>query len=94
MVIILNKNKKIYKTNKNLVKVINRRLYIINIFTIIIFIIIIYNLFNLTIINNDYYVKNLKYLTSNEIYGNSAPRGRIYDRNHKLIVDNKEIKVI
>ena len=94
MVINLNKNKKIYKTNKNLVKVINRRLYIINIFTIIIFIIIIYNLFNLTIINNDYYVKNLKYLTSNEIYGNSAPRGRIYDRNHKLIVDNKEIKVI
>ena len=28
------------------------------------------------------------------IEGSSAPRGRIYDRNYRLIVDNKPVKII
>ncbi|MEG0995205.1 MAG: penicillin-binding transpeptidase domain-containing protein [Bacilli bacterium] len=37
---------------------------------------------------------NLLLLTNKEVLGESAPRGRIYDRNHKLLVDNMACKVI
>ena len=51
-------------------------------------------LFNVQIIKNKYYKKQLVNLTSNIVYGSSSPRGRIYDRNGKLLVDNKIVKVI
>ena len=40
------------------------------------------------------YSQKLENLTKTIIYGQSAPRGRIYDRNGKLIVDNIPSKVI
>ena len=51
-------------------------------------------LFTIQIINKDKYTKELKTLTKKIVYGPSAPRGRIYDRNGKLIVDNVPSKVI
>lgn len=51
-------------------------------------------LFFITIINNEKYKENLNNLVYKEIEGESAPRGRIYDRNHKLLVDNIGIKSI
>ena len=41
-----------------------------------------------------YYVEKLDTLTNVLVYGESAPRGRIYDRNHNLLVDNEEILTI
>lgn len=51
-------------------------------------------LFFITIIDNNKHKENLKYLVYSKIEGESAPRGRIYDRNHKLLVDNVGIKNI
>ena len=87
-------NNKIYKSLRNDKKIIDRRLRIISVFISLIFTIISFKLFNVTIINNLYYKEKLAFLTTDEIEGVSAPRGRIYDRNHKLLVDNKKVPVI
>lgn len=77
-----------------LLKIIKNRYFIILVLIIILFLIIFFRLFFLTIINKDEYNKKLSNLTLSEIEGNSAPRGRIYDRNHKLLVDNVGVKSI
>ena len=46
------------------------------------------------IANNSYYKDELKELSYTKVEGTSTPRGRIYDRNYKIIVDNKAIKSI
>jgi len=51
-------------------------------------------IFFITIIDNKKYKENLNNLVYKEIEGESAPRGRIYDRNYKLLVDNIGIKSI
>lgn len=51
-------------------------------------------IFFITIIDNKKYCENLNNLVYKEIEGESAPRGRIYDRNYKLLVDNIGIKSI
>ena len=51
-------------------------------------------LFYIQIVKNTYYVERVESLTNNIISGNSAPRGRIYDRNGNILVDNEAIKVI
>ncbi len=42
----------------------------------------------------DYYKLILKKETNNLVLGKSVPRGRIYDRNYKIIVDNIAVKSI
>ena len=81
------KNKTINKDNNIRFKIL---IYII----VVVFIIITIKLYSLTIIESSIYKENLKHLTSSIVYGDTAPRGRIYDRNHKLLVDNKSIPVI
>lgn len=69
----------------------------INILTIIIyvsFLLIGIRLFNLQIIKHDYYNELLKKLNEKIVYGDNTPRGKIYDRNNNLIVDNNLVKVI
>jgi cell division protein FtsI/penicillin-binding protein 2 len=56
--------------------------------------ILIINLFYVQIIKTDDYQIKLEKLTNNTIEGSTAPRGRIYDRFGKIIVDNKPNKVI
>ncbi len=51
-------------------------------------------LFSIQILNNKYYNKKLESLTVKTFYSDSSPRGRIYDRNGVVIVDNKSRKVI
>ena len=72
----------------------NNRLIVILILTIISFIILILKLVNIQIINKEKYIKSLDELTVNEVYSNSTPRGRIYDRNYNLLVDNVGVKTI
>lgn len=80
--------------NKSLKKVEEFRFKFLEIFIIIIFSIIGFSLVKVTIIDNEYYTESLRKLTENVVYGQSAPRGRIYDRNYNLLVDNKAVPVI
>ena len=56
--------------------------------------ILLLRLFQVQILRNGYYKENLEELTVNIIEGDSAPRGRIYDRNGNIIVDNVSVKTI
>ena len=78
------------KKNKNINKKIKR-------LKILIYIVIVYFLvflFNITIIKNDYYLTMLDSITNISYSTKTAPRGRIYDRNNNLLVDNKLVPII
>ena len=83
-----NKNK---KSNNNSD---NKRFLVLEVITILLFSIITIKLYSLTIVESETYKETLKSLSSSIVYGDTAPRGRIYDRNHKLLVDNKSVPVI
>ena len=51
-------------------------------------------LFYVQIIRNSYFDEKVKLATIKIVDGDSAPRGRIYDRNGRLIVDNIAVKTI
>ena len=86
--------KKLNKKSKNIKKQINKRLKVFKIIIIIILSILFIFLFLHQIIRNNYYKAKLDTLVGNIIEGSTAPRGYIYDRNHKLLVNNAPIKVI
>ena len=65
-----------------------------NIVMFIGFFIISFRLFYLQIIKHDYYLEKLKQMNEKLIYQNNMPRGKIYDRNGILLVDNKLVKTI
>ena len=60
----------------------------------LLFTVISLRLFKLQVLDNDKYLNTLVEVVEKPILGESAPRGRIYDRNHKLLVDNEGIKTI
>ena len=72
----------------------NSRLIIISIFTILSFIVLSLKLYNVQVVNKEKYIKKIKNLKVNYVYSNSTPRGRIYDRNYNLLVDNVGVKTI
>lgn len=74
--------------------IINKRLKILEYLIITSIFILIINLFYVQIIKHDYYKEKAANLSQKVILGSNPPRGRIYDRNGILIVDNKEIKVV
>lgn len=83
-----------YKKYKDIKEIIEKRYNIlIGIITLVIIVLFI-NLFYIQVIKNDYYKSKLEVLNKNIIDGSTAPRGRIYDRNKKLVVDNKPNKEI
>lgn len=55
---------------------------------------IVGRLFQLQVLDTNKYNKALIAATEKTIESTSAPRGRIYDRNLKLLVDNKAVKTI
>ena len=61
---------------------------------VFVFVVLSISLFKVMIIDNDYYKKSLEKLTEVIVYGESSPRGRIYDRNYNILVDNKAVPVI
>lgn len=56
--------------------------------------ILVTNLFYIQVMKTSYYQKKVYELTQHVIEGPTAPRGRIYDRNHRVIVDNTPSKII
>lgn len=53
-----------------------------------------YTLCKLILLEGKNYQRKLEELTNKVVEGTSAPRGRIYDKNHKLLVDNKQVPTI
>ena len=74
--------------------IIDRRYILIIIIIIFSFAAIFFRLFSLQVMKVDKYKKKLVESTEKIIEGSSTPRGRIYDRNYNLLVDNKAVKTI
>ncbi len=83
-----------YKINKDIRIEIEKRYNILTAVVMIFILILIIGLFFVQVVQNEHYESEMESLTKQIVYGESAPRGRIYDRNGKLIVDNKPLKVI
>lgn len=83
-------NRRVEKINL----VVEKRYKILIVFIIILMCILMFKLVCLQIVNNRKYQVKLKELTEKIIEGNSTPRGRIYDRNGKVVVDNEAVKTI
>ncbi len=85
---------KYYKKRVNIEEIIEKRYKILVIIIIIIMALLLSALFYVQVIRNRYYSDKLNTLTVNIIEGDSTPRGRIYDRNGNVIVDNTSVKTI
>ncbi|MGI6325329.1 MAG: peptidoglycan D,D-transpeptidase FtsI family protein [Bacilli bacterium] len=83
-----------YKPVRMLKDIMEKRFSFLSIVIIIVFSLLVIKLYNLQIIQIEYHAKNLALLQEKVIEGTSAPRGRIYDRNYNLLVDNKPVKTI
>ena len=79
---------------KYLPDIIEKRYLFIMVITILVFIAIGLRLFQLQVLENNKYEEKLVESTEKIIEGSSSPRGRIYDRNYNLLVDNKAVKTI
>ena len=88
------KKKKIITKINNKDKIINKRIVILSIFVLLSFSIIIIYFCYLNIYMGSYYKMILENKTANIVSSASVPRGRIYDRNGKLLVDNIPVKII
>lgn len=86
---------KIRKSNdKYLPEIMEKRFNIIIILIGILFTIIGGRLFYIQVLKSDEFKEDLSYKLEKTIESGSAPRGRIYDRNYNLLVDNEGIKTI
>ena len=72
----------------------DKRIGFLGVVVVCFFSFILFTLFYLIILNGEYYTNKLNVMTNNVVLGSSTPRGRIYDRNMKLLVDNKSVPVI
>ena len=74
--------------------IVEKRYVFIGVMVILCFAIVMTRLVQLSVVDTDTYGEKLVAATEKIIEGNSTPRGRIYDRNHKLLVDNVAVKTI
>ena len=86
----LNKKKK--KVNYN--KVLQHRVIVFMIGIVFLFSIVMIKVFDVMMVKSKDYNSQLAKLTYTTVSGTSSPRGRIYDRNYNIIVDNKSLKTI
>ncbi len=88
--------KRINKIRKkiNYDKVINRRFIAFLVVILLFFGIVLFKLTSVMIVEKKEHINKLDRLTNKVIEGTSSPRGRIYDRNYNIIVDNKSLKTI
>ena len=82
------------KSMKKRKKEMEKRIYIIATLIIISFFFLTISLVKIIYFQNEYYSKKLVSLTEVIIEGETAPRGRIYDRNYNLLVDNASVPII
>lgn len=84
------------KRNKkvNYDQVTNRRFVSFLVVMIFLFVILVVRMTQVMIYEKKVHTNELKALTYNTVLGSSSPRGRIYDRNYNILVDNKSLKMI
>ena len=87
-------NKKKRDDGRSITEVVDRRYNILFVIVIILYFVIFGRLFFLQILKNDEYKEKLAMSTEKTIESTSAPRGRVYDRNYNLLVDNEAVKTI
>ncbi len=89
-------NDKHYKNyySTNISSIVNKRYKILSIILSIFFIFLIISLFYVQIIDGNKYKYKLSLINEVVIDGSSPARGRIYDRNGNVIVDNQAVKTI
>ena len=75
-------------------KIISARFTLFLVVSLFLFGVVLVKVFNVMIINNKEYNDQLSVLTYSTVNGTSSPRGRIYDRNYNILVDNKSLKTI
>lgn len=75
-------------------KIINKRIYVFFVVIIFLFSTLFFKLFMVMIVDRGEYDDKLALLTNKNVTLSDAPRGRIYDRNYNVIVDNKAINTI
>ena len=80
--------KKKYKDNSK------KRINIYLIIVCILFLSLFVRLIDVIMVNGKKYTKMLGQLTYKTVEVQNAPRGRIYDRNYNILVDNKAVKSI
>lgn len=90
MVIKLKKRRKILTEEKADLK----RFYFFTFLIIGFFFTILFRVYKVIYLDKDVYLEKLDELSNVLVEGSSAPRGRIYDRNYNLLVDNKALKTI
>lgn len=91
----MKKNKKLNKKRSKLLDEIEqRRLIIIFIVVILLFVVVFLKFYQVMVYDNKKYQTKLRKLSYSTVEGNSTPRGRIYDRNLNVIVDNIAVKTI
>lgn len=88
-------NKTTTKNNDRYIKeIVEKRYAFVIVIIIILFSVVVYRLVDLQMLETDVYQEKLVMATEKSVTSTSAPRGRIYDRNHNLLVDNEAIKTI
>lgn len=80
--------------NKNFEKIIKKRFVVLLVFVFASFSLVLFELTKVMLFQESNYDLALNDLTHTEVAGSSSPRGRIYDRNYNVIVDNKSLKTI
>ena len=83
-----------YSFGKDTSLIVETRFNILIVIIVIIVFVLLIGLFYVQVIRNDYYINRVEVLKKTIIEGDSTPRGRIYDRHHRLIVDNVPVKTI
>lgn len=82
------------KDKRDNVDVIHKRYKLLIVFVVLCFLILTFRLYCVQILNHKIYQEAVIELSNNIIEGDTAPRGRIYDRNGNLLVDNVAVKII
>ena len=75
-------------------KIIEKRYKVLIGLIILIMFILVGRLVYIQIYKHDYYATSLEEMTHKIFYSESTPRGRIYDRNGNILVDNMALKTI
>ncbi len=94
------KKRKIYhpqemkKAKRDVTTIIHRRYKILGVMIFLCFFTLVWKLYEVQITDYQKYADDIERLNNQIIEGPTAPRGRIYDRNGKLLVDNVPVKTI
>ncbi len=87
----INRKERKYTVNGNTYK---KRFFFLGSVLVVLFLVITLRLYQVMLREQAYYEDELTTLATTIVEGPSSPRGRILDRNGKVIVDNKAVKTI